>query len=494
MSSDQIVTLALQLESSHFNRGLTHSQGLMRSLGEEGNALTATLKRTAAAMGSLIVGSKAVRALTSSIQAASAYREDLAQFDHVMRNVTKSANDMVASLTSDAYGRTNMQARQMLMGMTSLAKGMGMTDKAAVELSGEFSKMAIDIGSFMMVNPDNVMGAFQSALMGNTMALRTYNVHLNEAKLKETIAANAKKGMVFATERQARAHAVLTEVQRQQSDAIGDYAVESANFGNQLRQFHAGLSELPAKFGAGLLQPANEFLKCANRIIDTMRNMDESTWKTISTFIALGTAVSLAFGTYKVGTAAVGAYTIAKQAATGAIAGNNLALGSNTTALAANNAATVAGTVGGISQRSASLGTVARRTPSPFARQEAVLNIQAENLRTAHSRVNNEIAVAIAARDAASRHYTQTGDIRYLGHATQATDRLNRATRKRDHLEHNMVSLNAARDRNNTARRVARQQNSQSIARNMIRRSRYNRAQCCKKSQQYRPQSRPSKK
>jgi len=79
-----------------------------------------------------------------------------------------------------------------------------------------------------------------------------------------------------------------------------------------------------------------------------MRNMDESTWKTISTFTALGTAAGLAFGTYKVGTAAVGAYTIAKQAATTAIAGNNLALGSNTTALAANNAATVAGTLGGI--------------------------------------------------------------------------------------------------------------------------------------------------
>ena len=139
------------------------------------------------------------------------------------------------------------------------------------------SAMVIVIGSFMMVNPDNVMGAFQSALMGNTMSLRSYGVFLNETTLKEAIAANAKKGLVFASERQARANAILTEVQRQQSDAIGDYAVEAANFGNQLHQFHAGLSELPAKFGAGLLQPANEFLKCANRIIDTMRRMDEST-------------------------------------------------------------------------------------------------------------------------------------------------------------------------------------------------------------------------
>ena len=102
MSTDQIATLALQLESNHFNRGLMHSKGLMRSLGEEGNALTATLKQTGIALSSLFVGNKMVRGFTSAIQAASAYREDLAQFDHVMRNVTKSANDMVSSLTSDA--------------------------------------------------------------------------------------------------------------------------------------------------------------------------------------------------------------------------------------------------------------------------------------------------------------------------------------------------------------------------------------------------------
>ena len=99
-----------------------------------------------------------VRGLTSTIMAASAASEDLAQFNHVMRNTTKTAGEMVDALTSDSFGRTGAQARQMLMGLTSLAKGMGMTDKAAVQLSGEFSKMAVDIGSFLMRDPEQVMG------------------------------------------------------------------------------------------------------------------------------------------------------------------------------------------------------------------------------------------------------------------------------------------------------------------------------------------------
>jgi len=342
--SDNVSTLALALESNQFNAGLRHSQTLMRSLGAESGSLTTVLQRTGAAMAGLVVGSKAMGALTSSIRAASAYREDLAQFDHVMRNVTKTADNMVKTLTSDAFGRTNMQARQMLMGMTSLAKGMGITDKAAVELSGKFSKMAIDMGSFQMRDPDAIMGAFQSALMGNTMALRSYQVHLSEATLKETIAANAKKGMVFASARQARAYAVLTEAQKQQADAIGDYAVEAANFGNQLRKFYGGLSELPALFGKGLLEPANEFLKVANSAIDTMRKWDESTWKFISTATALGTAVGIGAAGYVTLKAAVGAYTIAKGFATAASAAQTAATGKQTIATAGATAAITAET------------------------------------------------------------------------------------------------------------------------------------------------------
>ena len=339
MSADSILTLALQLESSRFNAGLQHSQSLMRSLGAESASLTSVLKQTGVAMTSLVIGNKMVRMFTSSIQAASSAREDLAQFEHVMRNVTKASEDMVKSLTSDAYGRTAGQARLMLMGMTSLAKGMGMTDKAAMSLSGEFSKMAVDIGSFMMKDPDGVMGAFQSALMGNTMALRSYGVFLNETTLKDAIAANAKKGLVFACERQARAHAVLTEAQKQQKDAIGDFAVESQNFGNQLRKFYGNLGELPALFGKGLLEPANNFLKVANSMIDRLREMDESTWKTISTVTALGTALGITLGVYKVGATALTFYTAAKTAATAATAAHSAASGQQAAATAGATAA-----------------------------------------------------------------------------------------------------------------------------------------------------------
>jgi|GEM_PF-6445468 len=46
------------------------------------------------------------------------------------------------------------------------------------------------------------------------------------------------------------------------NDHIGVLALQLES-----NHFNRVLSELPAKFGTGLLQPANEFLKCANRIV-----------------------------------------------------------------------------------------------------------------------------------------------------------------------------------------------------------------------------------
>jgi hypothetical protein len=178
-----------------------------------------------------------------------------------------------------------------------------------------------------------------------TLALRNYGVFLNETLLKEKVAANAKKGLIFASERQARAYAILTETQKQQADAIGDYAVEAANFGNQLKKFYGGLSEIPAKSGAGLLAPANEFLKIANSVIDKLRNLDDTTWKTIATVTALGTGATLLAAGYRIIREGALFYRAAQIAAIRTTTENAAAISAETAALTANTAARSANAV-----------------------------------------------------------------------------------------------------------------------------------------------------
>lgn len=202
--ADEIATLAIEIEARDAQANLERL-----TQGTDNLAMTAT--KCAAAMAGIVAGSKVVGFFKDAISSASAYREDLAQFEHVMRNVTAQSEEMLKTLTSDQYGRSAQQAMQMTMNLTSMAKGMGIADEKAAELAGEFAKMSVDIGSFLAKDPDAVIDAFSSALMGNTMALRTYGVFLNDATIKTAIAENAKNGLSFATEREARAYAILAE-------------------------------------------------------------------------------------------------------------------------------------------------------------------------------------------------------------------------------------------------------------------------------------------
>lgn len=357
--SDEIAALILAIKSDQFETGLRRSESLTnrladseeRLIGQTGR-LSATLKHAGAALVSLYAGSKVVGMLRDATAAASAFREDLAQFRHVMRNVRTESEAMLKTLQSDAYGRTAQQAMRMTMTVTSMAKGMGLADDAALRLSGDFAKLSIDIGSFLAKDPDSVMDAFTSGMMGNAMALKQYGIYVTEAALSEEIAANAKRGLVYATEREARAYALLTLAQRQQADAIGDFAVESEGYSNQVKKLGGGLKELQVKFGSSLLEPARLAAIEINKFVDALNRMDETTFAVISGVTVLGTAAAGLYGAIKIGAGVIAAsnaiHAIAastSQESTVARTAEAVASGTLTTAMAAETAAITANTV-----------------------------------------------------------------------------------------------------------------------------------------------------
>ena len=357
--SDNISVLALALKSEQYNSAIRQSRQLTDDLGASAvrltgqtSSLVSTLKTAGAALAGLYAGSRVVGFLRDATNAASAFREDLAQFRHVMRNVRVESEAMLKTLQSDAYGRTAQQAMRMTMNLTSMAKGMGIADAEAMKLSGEFAKLSIDIGSFLAKDPEGVLDAFTSAMMGNTMSLRTYGVFLNETTIKAAILANAKKGMVFATEREARAYALLSESQRQQADAIGDFSVEAQGYNNQVRKLGAGLEELKVKFGKSLLEPARQVAIQMNRFLDALNGMDERAFAVAAGVTVLGTAAVGLYGTFRVAAGVISAvnavHAIAENTSkktTVAKTGETAATGALTTAIHAETAAIAANTV-----------------------------------------------------------------------------------------------------------------------------------------------------
>ncbi len=283
--SDEIATLALKVDSTDFE-----SKILRCTKGTDNLGISAT--RTGASIAGMWASGKLVNLFKDAALGASGAREDLAQFEHVMRHVTKASREMVESLTSADFGRTERQAQQMLMNLTSMAKGMGMVDATALKFAGDISKVSIDIGSFMAKDPSDVVNAFSSSLMGFNQALRPYGIFITEAILKNKMLAQAKEGLVFASEREARAFAILSEATRQQADAIGDYAIEAYSLSNQLKQVGPKAEQAMAKFGKGLLEPATQGVIALNKLLDMIAATDDETMKLISRSAVLGTALA----------------------------------------------------------------------------------------------------------------------------------------------------------------------------------------------------------
>lgn len=346
MASDEIATLGLRIDTRSFETGLRRADSGMASLGD-------TATRVAAAIAAAFTGNRITNAFRQMVAVASGAREDLAQFEHVMRNVTRRSKEWVDVLTASEFGRTSREAQVMLMNLTSLAKGMEMTDRDALELAGSVSKLSIDIGSFMAKNPSDVVEAFQSALIGNTMALRTYGVVLNDEIIKSEMARQATEGRVFANERAARASAILAIATKQQADAIGDFAVESGGFSNQIKAISGNLDELYAKLGKALLEPATAVVTSFNNILISLRNLDDGTARYIVRAAALATGIgTVGSAVYAVtqvlrvrnailaaGAAATARSTQAETANTTATVANTTASTANTTASTANAAA-----------------------------------------------------------------------------------------------------------------------------------------------------------
>ncbi|GHT22444.1 hypothetical protein FACS189419_05020 [Planctomycetales bacterium] len=341
---DNVATLAMALENGRFNAGLKESMGLMNQMGLQAQGLNNVAQTAIRSFTALYASSKAVGFFKDAIASANAYREDLAQFQWIFRNVSKASEEMVKTLTSADYGRTTQQAMKMTMNLASMIKGMGIADKSATKLTEDFAKMAVDIGSFTMKDPMDVMNAFQSSMMGFNQALRPYGVFLTEATLKATILANAKKGMIFANEREARTYAILSEVQRQQADAMGDFAVESQKFTGQLRKLKAGIEDLTQKIGTPLMEASTKFLTVLNTGIDYLKSFDKETYAVIATVGALGTGLTVIGGTYTAVQSVLTAYRACQAVAAAATAQNTANITAQTAAMTANTAAAAANT------------------------------------------------------------------------------------------------------------------------------------------------------
>jgi hypothetical protein len=220
------------------------------------------------------------------IKLASDAEETSAKFNTVFSSINADAQNSAKVLT-DSFGLSKKASEELLGNTGDLLTGFGFTQSAALDLSTEVNKLAVDLASFTNFSggAEGASAALTKALLGERESVKSLGISILEADVNAKMLVNTQKGLTFESERQAKAFATLQLAQEQSKNAIGDFARTSDSFANQTRQLRAEISDLAVDLGQKLLPIATKLIGKARDMVKGFINLSDNA-KTLGLAIA----------------------------------------------------------------------------------------------------------------------------------------------------------------------------------------------------------------
>jgi len=218
----------------------------------------------AAAAGAAAVGVAAVGAvMVSSVKAGADAQEMLSKFNVVFDDTAGTAEKVTKELDSFARqsGRNKYVLREMASGFGDVLKPLGFSVTEAGDLATNMTQLAVDLGSFNNMKPEEAFERLSSTLIGNHANALAFGVVINESILKEELAAMGADELTGALLEQAKVQARINLLLRGTSDAQGDAIATSGSWTNQMLRLNSIMQETRTEIGLKLLPVLSPFLE-----------------------------------------------------------------------------------------------------------------------------------------------------------------------------------------------------------------------------------------
>ena len=246
----------ISADTTGLNNGINASSGKVQGFGNKlaGMIPTALIIAAAAAAG------KAVLKLgTDAVETES-------KFGVVFSSVGEQAALAVAELNK-SYGMARLTAQEMLSSTGDILSGFGFNQSTALSFSTNIAKISTDIASFKNVQGGAaaVSEAVTKAMLGEREMLKTLGIAILEEDVKTQMLKESKAGMVYESERQAKAAATYNLILEKSANAQGDFARTSQSNANQIRVFSETLKDAGATIGKELQPAIGSILQSLNQ-------------------------------------------------------------------------------------------------------------------------------------------------------------------------------------------------------------------------------------
>jgi len=241
------------------------------------------------------------------VGAASDAEEMNSKFD-VVFGKNAQAVDKWAEAYGNKVGRATTEIKDMSAGLQDLLVPMGLQTDTALNMSKNFSALAIDVASFNNAQDADVMRDFKSALIGNHETVQKYGVVINESIIKQKLAEMGMEGLTGKALAQAKVMARAKLIMEGTTAAHGDAARTSGSYANQTKALSAEFTEMSETLGQTLMPIARDLVTWARDAISWFKDLGAENQKTVLIFGAVAAAIGpvlLTLGAMSTGVGAV---------------------------------------------------------------------------------------------------------------------------------------------------------------------------------------------
>lgn len=232
---------------------------------------------------------KAIQGLTKFISTGVEFASDL----HEVQNVVDSTFNPQAAMqinswaktASNAFGLSELQAKQFTGTIGAMFKAMGLTQKQTLDMSVSIAGLAGDLASFKNVKPEEALEKLRAGLSGESEPLKAWGILINETTVKTYAYKNgiAKAGQELTEQQKVLARYGL--IMKQTKDAQGDFTKTAGEFANQQRLASNNLQVAAGVIGEKLIPILTEGLRTFNEYVEKNRDVLEQ-WGTVIAYIA----------------------------------------------------------------------------------------------------------------------------------------------------------------------------------------------------------------
>ncbi len=263
------------ISDTKLGKSLDEISEKIKKAGGEGEKAGSKMKMAFAAVNAIIatgIITGVVMLTKRMVDLASTAEETKNKFDVVFKGVSNAT--LAVNKLSQSTGYAKSTIHQMMGSLGDLIKPAGFAADKAFELSDGIVKLAMDIGSFSNVAPQQVIEDFQSAIAGSSETMTKYGIDVKEGSLAQEafnmgLIKSAKEYSRLNPEqlRNVRLQALISKAYKDSKDAIGDLGRTQSSYANQMRQFDEGMKTLMESLGQSVLPFATRMVKELNELV-----------------------------------------------------------------------------------------------------------------------------------------------------------------------------------------------------------------------------------